>query len=229
MKYLTLSTVLAVGLAAGAPAAAALRQFTFEISGFASGGVATGSFAGIDRDGDGRLYSASPLWGFVHGLPFGDEFTRASVSFRGFDDFDDFTQSWDASVTPIDSLPSSFFGFAYDLDGGDLGDGALEGISFAPFSPSVSLIVGPLFSVGFTEVGEYFDEAFTVCGTGFACGGVLGLDPDPDNPRETNRRFAETTTLAMRVREVPEPAVSVLAALGLGAVGVLRRRKGRAV
>ena len=156
------------------------------------GGTVTGLLVGEDIDGDGRLYSVAPgLADEVGVTPGGDEVTYASVTIRGVLG-EPVTNVFDASVADINDSSNFFWGFAYNLDGGPLGDEANEGMSFAPLAPSTSYIAGPLFS------GAWFpsilDQPLVACGSveDGACGGIATLEPEDPFPN-FELLFADTS------------------------------------
>jgi hypothetical protein len=182
-KHLVRSLAGAALLAGGIlPASNALAeqvsiQFSQTIPG---GGTVTGLLIGEDLDGDGRLYTVSPPLAGALGLEEGgSEVTYASVRIEGVLG-QTVTNVFDASVADINDPSNFFWGFAYNIDGGALGDEADEGVSFAPLAPSTSYIGGPLFAPAFTP--SVVPDSVDVCGNanGDACSLLVTLDPvDP--------------------------------------------------
>jgi hypothetical protein len=147
---------------------------------YPGGGTVTGLLVGEDLDGDGRLYSVAPgLADEVGVTPGGDEVTYASVTIRGVLG-EPVTNVFDASVADINDSSNFFWGFAYNLDGGPLGDDLNEGVSFAPLAPSTSYVAGALFASAFTPV--VIPDPIGACGNEaeIACSALITLDPvDP--------------------------------------------------
>jgi len=147
---------------------------------YPGGGTVTGLLVGEDLNGDGQLYSVAP--GLAGGLgiePGGNEVTYASVRIEGVLG-ETVTNVFDASVADIEDNSNFFWGFAYNLDGGPLGDDADEGVSFAPLAPSTSYVLGPLFGPAFSP--SVIPDPIRVCGNdeGFACSALVTLEPvDP--------------------------------------------------
>jgi len=173
------ATILAGGtlLASNALAEQVSIQFSQTYPG---GGTVTGLLVGEDLDGDGQLYSVAPgLAGFL-GLPEGEpEVTYASVRIEGVLG-QTVTNVFDASVAPITDDSNFFWGFAYNLDGGPLGDDENEGVSFAPLAPSTSYTAGALFSAAVS--GSVIQDTLGTCGNedGNPCSAITTLDPvDP--------------------------------------------------
>jgi len=147
---------------------------------FPGGGTVTGLIVGEDLNGDGRLYSvASPLADFLGIEGGGEEVTYASVRIEGVLG-QTVTNVFDASVADINDPSNFFWGFAYNIDGGTIGDDPDEGLAFAPLAPSTSYIVGELFSPAFGN--DFFNTPLTTCGLvdDNICAGIATLDPvDP--------------------------------------------------
>lgn len=147
---------------------------------YPGGGTVTGLLVGEDLDGDGRLYSvAPPLANFLGIEGGGDEVTYASVRIEGVLG-QTVTNVFDASVADINDPSNFFWGFAYNIDGGTIGDDSDEGLAFAPLAPSTSYVVGELFSPAFGN--DFFNTPLTTCGLedDSACAGIATLDPvDP--------------------------------------------------
>jgi len=147
---------------------------------FPDGGTVTGLIVGEDLNGDGRLYSvAPPLADFLGIEGGGEEVTYASVRIEGVLG-QTVTNVFDASVAAIDDPSNFFWGFAYNIDGGTIGDDPDEGLAFAPLAPSTSYVVGELFSPAFGN--DFFNTPLTTCrlGDDTVCAGIATLDPvDP--------------------------------------------------
>jgi len=183
-KFLLMRGLAGAALAAGLalPASNALAeqvsiQFSQTIPG---GGTVTGLLIGEDLNDDGRLYTVAPPLADALGLEGGgSEVTYASVRIEGVLG-QTVTNIFDASVADINDPANFFWGFAYNLDGGELGDEADEGVSFSPLAPSTSYVGGPLFAPAFTP--SVVPDAIDVCGNanGDACSVLVTLDPvDP--------------------------------------------------
>lgn len=169
---------LAVVAALGASGSALAEKVSFQFSQvFPDGGQVDGFVIGEDLDGDGRLYSMAPFIGGALGQEPGDEVDYVSVTFRNFDGRT-FTNVYDKSEAGIDAEANVFMGFAYNLDGGPIGDDADEGVSMGPLAPSTSYFMGPLFNAA-SPVGR---AEYGPCGNdqGLPCADVVTLNPvDP--------------------------------------------------
>ena len=152
--------------------------YDFTQGGYRHGALVSGFFSGEDLDGDGQLSS------------FAGEVSDFALTF---------TRKNGKPVFQLDF--ADLFGLVYDLDGGDLGDGAdghQEGILAFDWKR--------LFAVGPGPLGQ-------VCGEGDACALVLapGLLGFSDEPVKV-------------VARVPEPATVVLLIVGLLGLIWARRR-----
>jgi len=147
---------------------------------YPGGGTVTGLLVGEDLDGDGRLYSMNPFIGNELGQPPGDEVSYASVRIEGVLG-KPVSVVFDASVGDgINDQANAFFGFAYNLDGGPLGDDENEGVSFGPLAPSTSYFAGELFEPAVSP--SVISDPVRICGNadGFACSAIITLNPvDP--------------------------------------------------
>lgn len=147
---------------------------------YPGGGTVTGLLVGEDLDGDGRLYSVAPgLAGFLGITPGGDEVTYASVRIEGVLG-ETVTNVFDASVAGIEDESNFFWGFAYNIDGGPIGDDPDEGLAFAPLAPSTSYNAGLLFAPAISP--SVIPDPIRACGNddGFACSAITTLNPvDP--------------------------------------------------
>ena len=175
------ATVLAGGtlLASSALAEQVSIQFSQTYPG---GGTVTGLLVGEDLDGDGRLYSMNPFIGSELGQPSGDEVTYASLRIEGVLG-EPVSVVFDASVGDgINDQANAFFGFAYNLDGGPLGDDENEGVSFGPLAPSTSYFAGALFEPAVSP--SVISDPIRVCGNadGFACSAIITLEPEEPFP-----------------------------------------------
>ena len=150
---------------------------------YPGGGTVTGLLVGEDLDGDGRLYSMNPFIGDELGQPPGDEVTYASVRIEGVLG-EPVSNVFDDSVGDgiDDQANANFFGFAYNLDGGPLGDAENEGVSFAPLAPSTSYVAGALFEPAVSP--SVIPDPIRVCGNpdGFACSAIITLEPAEPAP-----------------------------------------------
>ena len=182
-KYL-LSRLAGAALVAGValPATNALaEQVSIQFSQtYPGGGTVTGLLVGEDLNDDGRLYTVAPPLADALGLEGGgSEVTYASVRIEGVLG-QTVTNVFDASVADINDPANFFWGFAYNLDGGALGDEADEGVSFAPLAPSTSYVGGPLFAPAFTP--SVIPDTIDICGNASedACSALVTLNPvDP--------------------------------------------------
>jgi hypothetical protein len=178
-SQLAYATLLATGLTVSMPAAAEQVSIQFSQT-FPGGGSVTGLLVGEDLDGDGRLYAVAPLLAdFIQQPAASGEVSYASVRIE-----DVLGQTvrvvFDASLADLDDPALGFFGFAYNLDGGPIGDEENEGISLAPLAPSTSYTAGALFGAIIT--GSIISEPVGVCGNadGTPCSTIFTLDPvDP--------------------------------------------------
>lgn len=144
---------------------------------YPGGGTVTGLLVGEDMDGDGRLYSMNPFIGGFLEQPPGDEVTYASVRIERVLG-EPVNIIFDASVGDgINDDMNVFFGFAYNLDGGPLGDEENEGVSFAPLAPSTSYTAGLLFAPAVTP--SVIEEPLTTCGQPdvASCSAITTLKP----------------------------------------------------
>ncbi len=163
--------------------ALAQETVTIEYSqgGYGSGGTIEGVLSGTDLDGDGRLYAVSRFISDVFGLPFANEVDYAEITFTGFNLEAPLTIVYDKSVADMEAFENAFMGFAYNIDGGVLGDEADEGISLAVFAPSTNWWMGEFFNFIANPV-PVPDVMLTPCGVGEACAGVLGLVENENFP-----------------------------------------------
>jgi len=176
--------VIAASLFAGTTLAASIalaEQVSIQFSQtYPGGGTVTGLIVGEDLNGDGRLYSVAPgLADFLGLEPGGEEVTYASVRIEGVLG-QAVTNVFDASVAGIEDDSNFFWGFAYNLDGGPLGDEPDEGVSFAPLAPSTSYVAGSLFGPSFSP--SVIPDPISTCGNaeGVACSAITTLEPvDP--------------------------------------------------
>jgi hypothetical protein len=167
----------AASLATTAVQAQETVTYEFTQGGFPGGGVITGIIRGKDLNGDGRLYSLPEDIAAFGGLPAGNEVDYVEITFTGFNRARPYTQVYDKSVADIDDPSNFFMGFAYNLNGGEIGDEPDEGISFAPFAPSTVYTMGEFFSFYINPFP--FDDVFlTPCGTGGTCATVFEYDAD---------------------------------------------------
>ncbi|MEO0423286.1 MAG: hypothetical protein AAF184_13165 [Pseudomonadota bacterium] len=179
------SLPLALAACASLASLSALAQETVTIEysqgGYSSGGTIEGVLSGTDLDGDGRLYAVSRFISDVFGLPFGNEVDYAEITFTGFNLEAPVTIVYDKSVADMEAFENAFMGFAYNIDGGPIGDQVDEGISLAVFAPSTNWWMGEFFNFIANPV-PVSDVMLTPCGEGEACAGVLGLVPNPEFP-----------------------------------------------
>jgi hypothetical protein len=173
------AAVLAGGLLLASSALAETVSVQFSQS-YPGGGTVTGLLVGEDLDGDGRLYAVAPgMAGFLGIEPASGEVTYASVRIEGLLG-QPVANIFDASVADLEDDSNFFWGFAYNLDGGPIGDDPDEGLSFAPLAPSTSYTLGELFAPAIT--GSGIPDAIGPCGNpeGDICSAVTTLDPvDP--------------------------------------------------
>lgn len=206
----------------------------FSQAGFSTGGSISGFFRGTDLDGDGRIYAVSRAISNIFGLPFGNELEYAEVTFTGFGDTPgDRTVVYDKSVADMESPVNFFMAFAYNLDGGPIGDQPNEGMSLSVFSPSTNYNIGEAFSFVFANEAS---SQIGTCGVAALCGLVISLVPDDTTDigaRVTFEDFsgspvAGSPRMSGGPQQVPlSPQVSIMIAMllaGLGAFSLRRRR-----
>lgn len=102
--------------------------FSYSVGGWAGGGTVTGTFAGLDGDGNGQLST------------FDGEITGFTMAYDG-----------GAIVGAFGLGFANLFGLVYDLDGGPLGDGLvldIEGIGATTGTYSFLLGPGPVAPCG---------------------------------------------------------------------------------
>ena len=160
-------------------------------------------FWGRDADGDGRLYSMSgflatslPLFDPNSDgtpLPVGNEFIRVEVTYCDYFGLPSFTQVFDERETPIDQTPNfgptAFYGFAYNLDGGRMGDDPDEGMSLSPLAPSIAYVAGELFRY---LLGPGFPELRTCApGSGTVCAAVQQINLTPGGIDIVNESYSD--------------------------------------
>jgi hypothetical protein len=203
-------------------ASASLISFEFHQDGFASGGSVSGSFRGRDLDGDGRLYAVSRGISNIFGLPFGNELDYAEVTFSGFGTLPGpSTVVYDRSVADMENPRNLFMAFAYNIDGGALGDEPDEGMSLSIFSPSTNYLVGDLFEFIFAN---QVSQSIGSCGVDPLCSTVVSLVPDPSEAIGARVVFEDFSGNDVKTTEVPLPGGFSLLLAGLGGAVVARRR-----
>jgi hypothetical protein len=196
--------------------------YSFSQDGFSSGGSISGFFSGRDLDGDGQLYAVSRGISEIFGLPFGNELDYAEVTFEGFGDIPgESTVVYDKSVADMESPLNLFMAFAYNLDGGELGDDPDEGLSLSRFSPSTNYWLGEAFTFVFENESS---ELIGACGTAPLCGGVLGLVPDEASPIGAVVVYEDFSGESVATVRVPVPGVLWLMLGGLAAIGLTGRK-----
>lgn len=205
----------------------------FSQTGFSGGGSISGVFRGTDLDGDGRIYAVSRTISDLFEVPFGNELDYAEVTFTGFGDLPgETTVVYDKSVADMEDGRNTFMAFAYNLDGGPLGDDADEGISLSVFSPSTNYNAGNAFDFVYSS---QTGTTLGTCGVAEFCGLVISLVPDEDSPIGASVTFTDFSgspvtgsTRSTEVRQVPlSPQLSLFIALALAALGirVLKRQR----
>lgn len=201
--------------------------YEFSQTGFSTGGSVSGFFRGTDLDGDGRIYAVSRAISDIFGLPFGNELDYAEVTFTGFGDTPGArTVVYDKSAADMESPRNFFMAFAYNLDGGPIGDQPNEGVSLSVFSPSTNYNMGEAFSFVFANESS---SQIGSCGVAASCGLVISLVPDDTTEigaRVTFEDFSGEPVVGSErigaVRQVPlSPQLSMLISLALAALGGL--------
>lgn len=158
-----------------------LLRYTFEQSGFDGGASITGTVSGRDLDGDGRIYSAGPIWQDAVGFAPGDEVAYATVTIRGMAP-QAITNIVDLTAGDISDPANAFFAADVNVAGNQVGDEGTEGLSIAPFSPSTSYVVGEAFSPFVSPA--FASQGLANCGNadGALCAALVTLTPNPDSP-----------------------------------------------
>jgi hypothetical protein len=203
----------------------------FSQSGFSTGGTISGFFRGRDVDGDGQIYAVSRGISDIFSLPFGNELDYAEVTFSGFGDLPgSSTVVYDRSVADMESAAHLFMAFAYNVNGGPLGDEPDEGMSLSVFSPSTNFLIGNAFAFVFANEAS---QPVGTCGVAPQCGLVIALVPDEASPIGASVVFEDFAASGLSgTPRIPQavplsPQLSVLIALILAALGSLyvgRRR-----
>lgn len=177
----------------------------------------TGSFIGKDRNGDGQLYARSELAASLGLGPFGNELIYAEITFNGFGTTaGPQTVVYDATgidlfggISDMTSIFSAFMGIAYNLDGGELGDTADEGLSLGLFAPSTNYTIGSLFAP-YWNAEEYLGADVTgICDNINLCGLVFEALPamTASGAELSGPFFLTTETLQMTQVPVPTPTL----------------------
>lgn len=203
------------------PSFASPITYSFSQDGFSSGGSISGFFSGRDLDGDGQIYAVSRGISDIFGLPFGNELDYAEVTFEGFGDTPGAsTVVYDKSVADMEDGSNLFMAFAYNLDGGLIGDDPNEGMSLSRFSPSTNYWLGEAFTFVFENEAS---ELIGACGSAPLCGGVLGFVPDAASPTGAVVVYEDFSGESVATVRVPLPGVIWLMLGGLAAIGLTRR------
>ncbi|WP_371195711.1 hypothetical protein [Glaciecola sp. SC05] len=252
MKYskCLLAAALACSCVAASKAAIAPVKFEFTQSGFYSyefdqngdlvkgaltNASITGSFTGMDMDGDGQIYARGQVAADFGFGPFGNELIAAEVTFNGFGTtngpqtivYD--STGIDAFGGPSDmtSLFSTFMGIAYNLDGGALGDTPDEGLSLGLFAPSTNFTVGSLFATYWDDPDYLKGEVTGVCDGIISCASVFEAVPAPtqSGAAAITPFFLTSETLQMKQIAVPTPALYGLFASIFGGLFMLRQTR----
>jgi hypothetical protein len=168
------STIASASAVLALTPAQAQETVTYEFTqaGFEGGGTIRGIIRGVDLDGDGRLYSLPSGIADFLGVPPGNEVDYVEVTFDGFNRVKPYTVVYDKSVADIEDPGNAFMGFAYNLNGGDIGDEPDEGISLARFAPSTSYTMGEFFAP-YINPFPFDDVLLTPCGTGGTCAAII--------------------------------------------------------
>jgi hypothetical protein len=227
LTALVIATVPALTWGQAAPVTVQFSQ-----NDFSTGGTVSGFFRGRDLDGDGQIYAVSRGISDIFGLTFGNELDYAEVTFSGFGELPgSSTVVYDKSVADMESPANLFMAFAYNVNGGPLGDEPDEGMSLSVFSPSTNFLVGSAFAFVFANEAS---EPVGTCGVAPQCGLVIALEPDADSPIGASVVFEDFTASGLSgtpraPQTVPlSPQLSILIALVLAALGSLYagRRRG---
>lgn len=227
LTALVLSTAPSLSWGQAAPVTVQFSQ-----SDFSTGGTVSGLFRGRDLDGDGQIYAVSRGITDIFGLTFGNELDYAEVTFSGFGDLPgSSTVVYDKSVADMESPANLFMAFAYNVNGGPLGDEPDEGMSLSVFSPSTNLLVGNAFAFVFANEAS---QPVGTCGVAPQCGLVIALEPDANSPIGASVVFEDFTASGLSGTPQPpqtvplSPQLSVLIALilaTLGSIYIGRRRE----
>lgn len=204
MKILTLLLLALAISSVSQQTQASMISYKFSQDGFEGGGSVSGFFRGTDLNNDGRIYAASATINSALGLPFGNELDYAEVTFSGFGATPGpSTIIYDKSVADMNAFQSTFWAFAYNLDGGELGDEENEGLSFSTFSPSTNLYLGSAFLPVFQNEAS---REVGVCDGVMLCSAILGYEPDADSPIGAVVTYENYTSEKLRLSQVPVPA-----------------------
>ena len=206
--------------------AQAKRTYLFTQDGYASGGTVSGFFQGRDANGDGQIYALSRgLSGFL-GLDFGNELEYAQVTFSGFGTTPSpVVLTYDKSVADMEAFQNLFMAFAYNVDGGSLGDDLDEGWSLSFFAPSFNYQLGERFKSFWAN--PLPNPQWGACGVATppdVCAGLVEYIPDA-NPTGVIPGYTDFSNapLALQVK-LPIPASVWLLIGGLTLIVVFTRR-----
>ena len=208
-KYLIASVLL--GGACASHAGLITIESQFSQHGFAGGGSISGYFRGTDKNGDGQITTVSDFVSNFSDFDVSNELEYAEITFNDLGTtLGNQTLIYDGN---IDSPLNFFFGFAYNIGSGFIGDEANEGISFSVFAPSTNYVLGEAFKNLFVGAISGIDPtSFGACdGTNY-CSAVLELEPDPADPR---RYLTVSQNLSTGLVAVPEPDVLALFCLAI--------------
>jgi len=174
-------------------------SFTFLQAGFAEGAMVTGSFTGVDLDGNGILVHF-PLseGGFpVEAL----ELTDFSLNFSG----NSLAPAFDLSLADL-------FGMVFEIESGDLGDDPA-------FDPTIdgTLIEG----LGLIGTNYYYAAGQ---GPTSSDGGFVGVQVDGPNGDFVGNALDSSVQL-IQVTRVPEPVAGGLLIAGIVVAQMFRRRR----
>jgi hypothetical protein len=197
---------LALAVAAvssGTPTQAALGpelSFKFSQSGYAEGATVTGSFSGMDEDGNGILahfpFRQSPPVDFL-------ELTSFSMRFSG------------NSLAPaFDLALDDLLGFAFEIDSGGIGD-----------DPATDPTAGDI-TEGIAAVGADF---FYTSGLGpnSMIGGHVGGEIELNDLLEIAEHALDSSDLLVQATLVPEPSTLAMLLAGILATFAHRSRARR--
>jgi hypothetical protein len=193
---------IAAGMGSGASIASALPNLSYDYfqGGYADGAIVTGSFSGVDLDGNGLLV----YFPAVNGPPIEHlELTDWSMHFSG-----------NALAPAFDLTLDDLYGFVYEIDSSGLGDDPA-------FEPTLNqnLIEG----IGAFDASRFYSSGL---GPNGIIGGFVGGEIDFSDLGDLAELAQDVSEELVEVTPVPEPAsISLLIMAGLlGAVARHGRR-----
>jgi hypothetical protein len=203
MNWTTLrltATLAVVALLHGTPALAVdqLHSFTFSQTGYSEGATVTGSFAGLDLDGNGILVhfpgqEAAPI--------NVNELNAFSMHFSG-----------NSRAPAFDLGLNELFGFVYQLGTSGIGD-----------DPATDPIFGDI-QEGIGAIGANYFYTSGI-GPNFVIGGYVGGELDFEDLINAEEFALDSSPNLLLVEPVPEPPT--MAMLAAAALATFSRRRNR--